>query len=91
MDRKLDTSTRNPDLGVQAARVAYDTHLNDCRQCQPFQCPVAESLWRQVCLTALHARSGARSRFHNEDGTPWTPVSHDSFVSHQDEHPKAGA
>jgi hypothetical protein len=89
--RKLDTSTANPDLGVQAARVAFDTHLNDCRQCQPHMCPGAESLWRTVCVTALHARSGGRSRFTSPDGTPWTPVSHDSFVSQQDGHPKAGA
>ena len=58
MDRKLDTST-GAGGATAVARVRFDSHLNDCRACQPHLCADAEQLWRQVCLTALKQRHEA--------------------------------
>ena len=52
LDRKLNVRA---DAGgaVGAARVAFDTHVDGCQDCQPHLCHVAETLWRNTCLAAL--------------------------------------
>lgn len=62
MDRKLDTST-GAGGSTAVARTRFDSHLNDCRACQPHLCATAEALWRHVCLTAL------KQRHENAGGT----------------------
>jgi hypothetical protein len=52
MNHKLDTST-GAGGATAVARSRFDSHLNNCAQCQPHMCATAEQLWRTVCLTAL--------------------------------------
>lgn len=56
--RKLDTrGTDNPEVAHR--RNLFDAHIDQCTECQPNICRVAETLWRDVCLTALRTAGGA--------------------------------
>ncbi len=54
-DRRLDTSL-HANNAVALKRIAFDKHLNTCKDCQPHLCHRAEILWRDVCLTALRTQ-----------------------------------
>lgn len=53
--RKLDTSV-HANNAVALKRLRFDRHLDECGNCQPGLCHVAETLWRDVCLTSLRTQ-----------------------------------
>lgn len=56
--RKLDTTgAGRPD--VANLRNVFDQHIDRCPDCEHHLCPVAQSLWRSVCLAALRSHGGA--------------------------------
>lgn len=42
---------------VASKRRRFDAHISGCADCQPALCFQAQTLWRDVCLTALKAHS----------------------------------
>jgi len=51
--RRLDVSTSSEHLAVSQKRVGFNRHISECADCQPSFCHRANSLWRDLCLTAL--------------------------------------
>lgn len=52
--RKLDTTgAGHPEVANR--RNQFDRHIDECADCQPVMCHVAQGLWRSVCLAALRA------------------------------------
>lgn len=54
--RRPDVSTESVNPLVRHRRGAFDQHLDECQICQPALCPVADRLWRNVCIAALRAQ-----------------------------------
>lgn len=52
--RRLDTQGID-NVQVANRRALFNDHINTCKDCQPTMCFRAQTLWRDVCLTALRA------------------------------------
>lgn len=55
--RRLDVSTGAGGL-VTVWRTQFDAHLNDCKDCRPELCALAQSLWRNICVQAMVQHRG---------------------------------
>jgi hypothetical protein len=57
--RKLNVSSGAGGLtGVKRAR--FDSHVDRCKDCQPVLCPMAQQLWRAVCVQAMRSQGGSK-------------------------------
>lgn len=52
--RSIDTSADGP---AATERSIFDTHIDQCEGCTVRLCWEAQTLWRNVCMTAIRANA----------------------------------
>lgn len=53
--RRLDVRAHSPYPAIAARRQKFEQHLDECGDCQPQMCSVAQAMWRALVLAALRA------------------------------------